>query len=161
MHQTKLFGVPQDRITTDDYYTPRWVFDALAVTFDIDVSSPPGGPPFVPCRKYFTLEDDGLAQPWDGLVWMNPPFSNLNPWINRFVEHGNGIALLPLTRNFCSIGIFENPDVKTLLLHDYKKVALWFHRGKKKAEVNYSIFLYAMGEQAQTALYESNLGYVR
>lgn len=95
MIQPRLFGQPQTELTSDDYYTPRWVFDTLGLRFDLDVASPPGGPPFVPCERYFTQEDDGLAQPWHGRVWMNPPFSKTGPWMERFLEHANGVALVP------------------------------------------------------------------
>ena len=65
-----LFPLPSDLIavTSDDCYTPRWVFDAMALEFDLDVAAPPGGPWHVPCKRYYTAEEDGLAQPWEGLV---------------------------------------------------------------------------------------------
>ena len=80
--QLTLFGAEQTELTSDDYYTPKWIFDALGIVFDIDVASPPHGPPNTPCRKYFTQKDDGLTQNWHGSVFLNPPFSNPNPWKN-------------------------------------------------------------------------------
>ncbi|TXN22070.1 adenine methyltransferase [Methylobacterium sp. WL19] len=44
------------------------------------------------------LQGDGLVVPWAGFVWMNPPFGGRNgiePWLDRFFDHGNGIALAP------------------------------------------------------------------
>lgn len=79
---------------SDDYFTPRWVFDALALRFDLDVCAPPDGG-LCPAAAWFTMEDDGLVQPWHGRVWMNPPFSNVAPWADRFLEHRHGVALLP------------------------------------------------------------------
>lgn len=81
-----LFPLPSDAIavTSDDCYTPRWVFDAMGLHFDLDVAAPPGGPWHVPANRYYTAEDDGLAQPWDGLVWCNPPYSQFMPWAERF-----------------------------------------------------------------------------
>ena len=36
------------------------------------------------CPRYFTIEDDGLAQSWAGeRVWCNPPFSNIEPWVRK------------------------------------------------------------------------------
>jgi hypothetical protein len=39
--------------------------------------------------------EDGLAQPWYGRVWLNPPYGpNTKPWIEKMAEHGNGVALV-------------------------------------------------------------------
>ncbi len=38
---------------------------------------------------------DGLLLPWHGFVYCNPPFSQKHKWANRFVQHGNGILILP------------------------------------------------------------------
>ena len=97
--QLTLFGGEQTELTSDDYYTPKWIFDALGIVFDIDVASPPHGPPNTPCRQYFTQKDDGLTQNWHGSVFLNPPFSNTNPWINKWLEHSNGICLVPMSKS--------------------------------------------------------------
>ena len=97
--QLTLFNEPQEHLTRDDYYTPKWIFDALNLTFDIDVASPPNGPPFTPCHRYFTKKDDGLSQEWRGLIFMNPPYSKATPWVNKFINHNNGIALLPTAKS--------------------------------------------------------------
>lgn len=86
-------------IGTDEYFTPRWIFDELDLTFDLDVASPPGGVAHIPATRFLTPVDDGLAQPWEGRVWMNPPYSAPTAWVERFVEHGNGIALLPFAKS--------------------------------------------------------------
>jgi hypothetical protein len=81
---------------TDEWYTPKYIFDALGVEFDLDVASPPDGPPHVPCKRY--IWQHSLDKPWDGFVWMNPPFGGRNgivPWLDKFFDHGNGIALMP------------------------------------------------------------------
>ena len=93
-----LFTMEQNQLSTNDHYTPQWIFNLLGVTFDIDVASPPGGVPWIPAKRYFTQADDGLAQEWSGLVWCNPPFSDILPWVRRLNEHRNGIALLPHTK---------------------------------------------------------------
>ena len=81
---------------SDDWYTPRYVFDALGVTFDLDVSAPVEGPRYVTATRW--LWERGLEQGWHGFVWMNPPFghqSTKRAWLSKFIQHGNGIALLP------------------------------------------------------------------
>jgi hypothetical protein len=80
----------------NECYTPKWIFDELGLEFDLDVASPP--PPInthVPAKHFFTINEDGLTQEWTGRVWMNPPFSKPLPWVERFMSHANGIALLP------------------------------------------------------------------
>lgn len=97
--QQQLIPVEQQQSTSDDYYTPRWVFEALGLEFEIDVCAPPGGISWIPAKRYFTKADDGLAQPWSGRVWMNPPFSKPAPWVRRFIAHGNGVCLVPFAKS--------------------------------------------------------------
>jgi hypothetical protein len=82
---------------TDEWYTPRHVFEAMGVHFDLDVSAPR-----VECPAYDFCDDaytqDSLSRGWRGFVWMNPPFggrNGLEPWLAKFFEHGNGVALVP------------------------------------------------------------------
>ncbi len=80
---------------SDEWYTPKHVFDALECAFDLDVAAPPT-PTSVPARRFLTT--NSLASSWDGFVWMNPPFGGRNglvPWLEKFFEHGNGVALVP------------------------------------------------------------------
>ena len=43
MDQLRLFDIEQTQLTSDDYYTPKWIFEALGEHFDLDVCAPPGG----------------------------------------------------------------------------------------------------------------------
>jgi len=99
MLEPRLFPVAQHGTTSDDYYTPAWVFERMGIEFDLDVCAPPGGVGWLPAARFLTQEDDGLATPWTGRVWMNPPYSNTTPWADRFIEHGNGVALVPHSRS--------------------------------------------------------------
>lgn len=82
---------------SDEWYTPAYIFDAMQpVMFDMDVAAPMDGPRHVPCITW--LSADSLQTPWNGFVWMNPPFGGRNslaPWLEKFFAHGNGIALVP------------------------------------------------------------------
>lgn len=98
MTAVQLFEVGADDVaaTSDDWYTPRWIFDTASLAFDLDVCAPIA-PEFrtCPARRYLTVLDDGLTAPWDGLIWMNPPYSRPHPWVDRFAAHPSGLALLP------------------------------------------------------------------
>ena len=83
---------------SDEWYTPRYIFDALGTDFDMDVAGASQGMDYVPTNHRITLPQDGLTEIWNGFVWMNPPFGGRNglvPWLDRFFRHGNGIALTP------------------------------------------------------------------
>jgi len=84
---------------SDEHYTPPEIFEALGCRFDLDPCQPEEGRAFlsVPADRFFTPADDGLVQPWDGYVWLNPPFGGRNgvvPWLEKFAAHRNGIALV-------------------------------------------------------------------
>ncbi len=82
---------------SDEWFTPPHVFDALGCRFDTDVASPPASLiTHVPADAFITLAS--LDKPWPGFIWMNPPFggrNGLEPWLDRFFAHGDGIALTP------------------------------------------------------------------
>ena len=81
---------------SDEWYTPRYIFDALGVTFSLDVAAPVSGPRHVAAVAWFS--EASLSRDWRGFVWMNPPYGGRNalmPWVQKFMAHGNGIALLP------------------------------------------------------------------
>ena len=83
-------------VSTDEWYTPRWLIDALG-PFDTDPCAPPQEVrPFEIAPTAWTKADDGLAREWQGVVWMNPPYSRepLRRFCEKMAGHGNGIALL-------------------------------------------------------------------
>lgn len=84
------------KTTTVEWYTPELVFQALGLTFDLDVCAPPGGLPWIPATRSFSKADDGLSQDWSGQrVWMNPPYGRgIEQWMRKLARHRDGIALV-------------------------------------------------------------------
>jgi hypothetical protein len=82
---------------SDEWYTPKYVFDALDCEFDMDVAAPVKRQfVSVPAKTFITKKSLDLV--WNGFVWMNPPFSGRNSkaaWLDKIYEHGFGIALTP------------------------------------------------------------------
>ena len=84
---------------SDEWYTPAILFNQLGLIFDLDVASPIDNKSHVPADRRYTMEDDGLSQPWLGRVWMNPPYSKPSPWVTKWLDHANGVALLPMAKS--------------------------------------------------------------
>lgn len=143
---------------SDEWYTPPEIFAAIGETFDLDPCSPGQGH-WVPAQRIITKEQDGLSAPWEGFIFMNPPFGGRNghvPWLKKFLQHGNGIAIV---RAYTSAKWF----------HDYaiKADAILFPRGKTKfirpdgsvgTAPGHGIVLLGMGNRAKAALMRSGLG---
>jgi len=146
--QQALFGAEQTALTKDDHYTPKWVFDALSLTFDIDVASPPGGIPWIPKVRYFTKADDGLAQPWVGRIWCNPPYSRPGPWVDRMMEHGNGILLACVSKSKWMDRLWAS-EAAIVLLHNKME----FEKpGAETAGISFPTFLAAWGDDNIAAI---------
>jgi len=147
--QPALFGAPQGQLTSDDYYTPAWLFDRMGLEFDLDVCAPPGGVPWIPAAQHYTMEIDGLAQEWHGLVWMNPPFGKPAPWVERFVHHANGVCLVPVSTAPWFRLLWDAPGGYVSLFGDR---ALFSERGQGEVGIPLRCMLFGFGQQAHNAL---------
>lgn len=133
----------------NEHYTPKWVFEALGVTFDLDVSAPIDlSQSNVPAANSYNELTDGLSQNWQGNVWMNPPYSQMTPWANKFREHGHGIALLPVSRSKWFNAMWQEADGITITPHNLK-----FDRiGEKPKTIAFQTMFFAFGEENVQAL---------
>ncbi len=135
---------------SDEWYTPKWIFDALGCVFDMDVAAPEAGPLHVPCLRW--LYADALLCQWEGFVWMNSPFegrNGLEPWLAAFVEHGNGIALTP---DRTSAPWFQKWAPRAHRLLFLPKVRFIRPDGSEGKSPSCGTVLWGIGEQAVNAL---------
>lgn len=84
---------------TPEWSTPRAFFAALDREFGFTLD-PCATPENATCLQFFTAEDDGLKQPWDGVVFMNPPYGyKIGHWVRKaYNESRYGavvVALIP------------------------------------------------------------------
>lgn len=94
MNELLDIGFAHDRTTgKEDWLTPPEIIRALG-PFQTDPCSPIGRP-WDTAAVHYTLADNGLLKPWEGRVWLNPPYGNeTERWMRRLANHGNGIALI-------------------------------------------------------------------
>lgn len=88
------------RSVTTEWATPQAFFDTLNAEFGftLDVAAQPDN---AKCAHYWTPTEDGLAQPWMGVCWMNPPYGrDIEPWIRKAYESAQAgatvVCLLPV-----------------------------------------------------------------
>ncbi len=110
---------------TDMWATPQAFFDKLngSFQFETDVCALPEN---TKCHKFFTPEQNGLAQDWIGTCWMNPPYGReIGAWVEKAFHqsrvHGSTIVCLLPAR------------VDTRWWHDYcAKGEVHFVKGRLK-----------------------------
>lgn len=61
--------------------------------FTLDVAATPAN---AKCPAFYAPEHDGLSQPWMGRVWCNPPYSQLNAWVEKAWHEWKGAEWLEL-----------------------------------------------------------------
>lgn len=110
---------------TEMWATPQDFFDKLndEFHFTLDAAAIQEN---AKCDRFFTPEDDGLSQMWDGVVWCNPPYCRqTGKWVKKAYEESKKgttvVMLLPC-----------RPDVSWF--HDYilGKAEIRFVRGRLK-----------------------------
>jgi phage N-6-adenine-methyltransferase len=80
--------------TSCEWSTPRRLFDELQAEFRFDLD-PCATPDNATCARYFTRDDDGLAQEWTGRVFMNPPYgAEIGAWMRKAWESAQSTAEL-------------------------------------------------------------------
>ena len=84
---------------TDLWATPQPFFDALQSEFGftLDVCASTEN---AKCRDFFAEEQDGLAQDWTGVCWMNPPYGReIGKWVAKAYQSAKKgatvVCLLP------------------------------------------------------------------
>ena len=113
--------------TTDMWATPQNFFDELnrEFNFSLDACALPSN---AKCEKFFTPEQDGLSQNWEGNVWCNPPYGrDVGNWVAKAYESAHSgtetvvVMLLP-----------ARTDTKWFHEYIYGKAEVRFVKGRLK-----------------------------
>lgn len=100
----------------NEWYTPaKYIELARDVlgTIDVDPASCEYANQTVKAKTYYSIENDGLDQSWDGKVWMNPPYSadlvqKFSDKIVNEYESGNTTEAIVLVNNATETQWFNN-----------------------------------------------------
>jgi hypothetical protein len=73
-----------------EHYTPQYILDAVIScmgAIDLDPASNSKEIPNVPAARHYTAQDNGLMQPWEGRVFLNPPFGpGVEVWFSKLFQ---------------------------------------------------------------------------
>jgi phage N-6-adenine-methyltransferase len=97
-----------------EWYTPAAYLDCARQVlgeFDLDPASNAIAQEQVRARSYFTKDDDGLSQQWNGRVWCNPPYSDAGKFVEKLLT-----------------GLSAGRTTEALLLVNAYCDTRWFHR---------------------------------
>ena len=110
---------------TDMWATPQDFFDVInkEFNFTVDVCATAEN---TKCSLFFTPEQDGLMQKWEGVCYMNPPYGrSIGKWIqkayNSSKEGAVVVGLLP-----------ARTDTKWFHEYIYNKAEIRFIKGRLK-----------------------------
>jgi len=113
-----------------DWETPWPLFLGLKEEygpFDLDVCATPEN---TKCERFYTTQENGLLQSWNGNCWMNPPYGReIGRWIKKATEE--------VRTNAHQIVCLLPARTDTSWWHDYVErhaAAIRFIRGRIKFE---------------------------
>ena len=113
----------------NDWETPQDFYDKLNLKYSFTLD-PCASHVTAKCKKYFTVEDDGLAKSWRGeVVFMNPPYGRgIEKWIQKAFDESRKSG--PATVVVCLVP--ARTDTK--YWHDYcmKAHEIYFVKGRLK-----------------------------
>ncbi len=119
-----------------DWETPQFLFDGLNAEFrfELDVCATEDN---AKCNRYFGEQDDGLAQIWEGVCWMNPPYGRqIERWMKKAFESAREGALV-------------------VCLVPARTDTRWWHKYAMRGEIRYLRGRLRFGSSANSAPFPS------
>jgi ParB family chromosome partitioning protein len=135
----------------NEWYTPPEYIEAardVMGSIDLDPASCETAQANVKAKRFYTIDDDGLANKWTGNVWLNPPYSKES--IGQFAA-----KLVAESGRIQQAIVLVNNATDTAWFHELASVAsaVCFLRGRVK-------FLYQTGRPANTPVQGQAVLYV-
>jgi hypothetical protein len=164
--------IPHLRAKSENWrwLTPWEIFEGLrrggVAEFDCDPAHPGCNRHcVVPARRIYTEADDGLSQPWEGLVFLNPPYAYPHRrshvlWLKRLIAHGSGIAICNALTSADWWHAVVVPNFPVIVFPNGKTKFIDPDTGKRGNEPANGVALLGVGKVACEALKNCGLGWV-
>ena len=109
-----------------EWATPQDFYDRLNNEFHFTLD-PCATPQNTKCKKFYTKEQDGLAQDWTGeTVFCNPPYGrDIGLWIQKSIDE---------VRNGARVVLLIHARTDTKWFHElvFPNASVWFVKGRLK-----------------------------
>ena len=101
---------------SDSWETPDGLYNSLNMEFNFTLD-PCATKNNAKCKKYYTEKENGLEQSWaNERVFINPPYSNITPWIIKATteQHDIVVMLLPATTDVAWFHdyVYNKPNIE-------------------------------------------------
>ena len=119
-----------------DWATPQFLFDGLNAEFrfEVDVCANAEN---AKCKRFFSEQDNGLSQDWNGVCWMNPPYGRtIGLWMKKAFESSLNGALV-------------------VCLVPARTDTTWWHKYAMRGEIRYLRGRLKFGESENSAPFPS------
>lgn len=153
----------------NEWFTPAECLAAardVLGEIDLDPASSDAAQKIVQAKRYFTKEQDGLAQEWHGRVWLNPPYAQphiadfVSKMVTEFLD-GRVLSGIMLTHNYTDTAWFhEAVSAATAICFTRGRVKFYDAIGTVAAPTQGQAFFYFGDEVAKFAERFSTLGFI-
>ncbi len=136
-----------------EWLTPPYIIEALG-PFDLDPCAPVKRP-WPTAKKHYTIEDNGLILPWEGKVWCNPEYNDIEQWFTKSADHNNtlGICWASTETKWFNRTIWERAHAVLFLTH---REAFYHVDGTKGGSPGKGSVIVAWGRKPAMDLWSAN-----
>lgn len=138
---------------SDEWLTPPELISSLG-SFDLDPCTPEVMPWQTAAVRYTAMQD-GLRCEWFGRVWMNPPYSDILPWMKRLSDHGNGYALVWSKTDTAAFQRYVFPTADSIFFF-FGRLKFLMPNGGKKEKARFPSALIAYGDHNSEAIEQAH-----
>ena len=134
-----------------EWYTPVQYIDAarrVMGSIDCDPCTSELAQETVRATTYYTIEDDGLAHPWEGTIWLNPPYSAriIVAFVEKLLGHlamGSVTQAIMLTHNNADTAWFHKAAMRcSRACFTRGRVRFYDERGQANSPTHGHTFMY-------------------
>lgn len=117
-----------------EWFTPVSYIEAARTVMggiDLDPASCAAANAVVGASRFWTVDDDGLIQPWEGRVWMNPPYAAklIRPFAERLAgtfQSGEVTEAVALVNSATETGWWQTiAGAATALCFPQRRIRFW------------------------------------